>query len=166
MEKECNKSPTNYHEFIYPLYEDSIDKFRSVTKPYCRYCFYQKNKIEKMNPSLFLNMSKRFKVNEFSASLIKLDYKNSFKLFQSQLKEMDLRFGTDKELMTLAHSSEDFLHYLNDIRYLFDVMVVLDSESMFTFSCNNMSFKKFHVDNQFLETLEPFCNRVYFVVSI
>lgn len=38
-EKECARSPTNHHEWVYPILEDSIDKNRIVVQPYCKYCF-------------------------------------------------------------------------------------------------------------------------------
>ncbi len=47
MEKECIRSPTGKHEWVYPRLEDSIDRNRSIIEPYCNYCF-QKIKTKQM----------------------------------------------------------------------------------------------------------------------
>ncbi len=39
MEKKCEKSPDGKHKLIYPRYEESLDKDRAVSKPYCSLCF-------------------------------------------------------------------------------------------------------------------------------
>lgn len=47
QEKECVRSPTRDHEWVYPRLEDSIDKNRQEIEPYCKYCF-EKAKIIQM----------------------------------------------------------------------------------------------------------------------
>ncbi|MES2023611.1 MAG: hypothetical protein V4439_02925 [Patescibacteria group bacterium] len=39
--KECKKSSTGKHEWVYPRQEESLDKSRLVAKPYCKFCFKQ-----------------------------------------------------------------------------------------------------------------------------
>ena len=36
---ECERSPTGKHDWSETRFEDSIDKDRGVSDPYCRYCF-------------------------------------------------------------------------------------------------------------------------------
>ena len=36
--KECPKSPTGTHDWIYPRMEESLDKERKTILPYCKHC--------------------------------------------------------------------------------------------------------------------------------
>ncbi len=55
--EECKKSQTSKHEWVYPRMEDSIDKKREATLPYCKYCFIKLTK--EMEKKSFLENQNR-----------------------------------------------------------------------------------------------------------